>query len=93
MSSTTEHGVGAGTVLLWFVAGVVIGGAAALLLAPKPGSETRRMLAERARQGQEKAEEVARRGREAWNEQKDQIASAVQRGVEAFRSARGTEQA
>jgi gas vesicle protein len=93
MARTDGQGPGAGSVLLAFAAGVVIGGAVALLMAPKSGSETRRIIADRARQGQDKAEELARRGREVWAQQKEDIVEAVQRGVESFRNARESERA
>jgi gas vesicle protein len=38
-----------GTNLLWFVAGVTVGAAAGLLLTPVPGTETRRLIGERAK--------------------------------------------
>ena len=34
--------------LLWFLAGVGIGAAAGILLAPQPGADTRRLIARRA---------------------------------------------
>ena len=54
----------AGTVVVAFVLGAITGAAVALLVAPATGEETRRMLAERAREGREKAGEAARHGRE-----------------------------
>jgi gas vesicle protein len=47
--------------LVWFVAGATLGFGAALLLAPRSGRETRRLLAERAAQGRDA---VAGKGRE-----------------------------
>ena len=55
---------GAGTVVVAFVLGAITGAAVALLVAPATGEETRRMLAEKAREGREKAGEAARQGRE-----------------------------
>src|SRR5262249_58259171 len=79
---------GAGTVVGAFVLGAVTGAAVALLLAPASGEETRRMLAEKAREGREKAGEAARQGRELWNRQRDTLASAFERGREAYNQAR-----
>lgn len=79
---------GAGTVVVAFVLGAVTGAAVALLLAPASGEETRRMLAEKAREGREKAGEAARQGRELWNRQRDTLASAFERGREAYNQAR-----
>ncbi len=84
-----ERGGQAGSVLLAFVLGAVAGAAVALLWAPAPGTETRRKLGERAREGSEKAAEAARQGREFLRTQKEQIASALDKGKEAFEQARG----
>ena len=58
------------------------------LYAPASGEETRRKLAEKAREGRDRAEEFAREGREFVNRQRDNIVSAVERGREAFEQAR-----
>ena len=54
-----------GTVIVAFVLGAITGAAVALLVAPASGEETRRMLAEKAREGREKAGEVAQQGARA----------------------------
>ena len=79
---------GAGTVVVAFVLGAITGAAVALLVAPASGEETRRLLAEKAREGREKAGEAARQGRELWNRQKETLASAFERGREAYNQAR-----
>ena len=79
---------GAGTVVVAFVLGAITGAAVALLMAPATGEETRRLLAEKAREGREKAGEAARQGRELWNRQKDTLAGAFERGREAYNQAR-----
>jgi gas vesicle protein len=84
-----DGGLGAGDLILAFVAGAVAGAAVALLFAPAPGEETRRLLGEKAREGQQKASELARRGREVWEQQKETVATAIERGVEAYQQARG----
>jgi gas vesicle protein len=79
---------GAGTVVVAFVLGAITGAAVALLMAPATGEETRRLLAEKAREGRDKAGEAARQGRELWNRQRDNLANAVDRGREAYQQAR-----
>lgn len=79
---------GAGTVVVAFVLGAITGAAVALLVAPASGEETRRLLADKAREGADKAGEAARQGRELWNRQKDTLASAFERGREAYQQAR-----
>jgi gas vesicle protein len=83
-----DSGVGAGSVLLAFIAGAVTGAALALLFAPASGEETREYLGERAREGRDRATQAARQGRELLNRQRDTIASAIDRGREAYESAR-----
>ena len=60
----SDNGNHAGTVLVSFVLGAIAGAAVALLYAPSSGEETRRKLAERAREGRDRAEQLARDGRE-----------------------------
>lgn len=79
---------GAGTVVAAFVLGAIAGAAVALLVAPASGEETRRMLAEKAREGRERANEAARQGREMWNRQRETLNSAFERGREAYQQAR-----
>jgi gas vesicle protein len=90
--ANNESGVGAGGLLVAFVAGAMAGAAVALLFAPASGEETRDYLGERAREGRERAAEAARQGREALNRQRDQLASAFEKGREAFEAARKKEQ-
>jgi gas vesicle protein len=79
---------GAGTVVVAFVLGAITGAAVALLVAPASGEETRRILAEKAREGREKAGEAARQGRELWNRQRETLSDAFDRGREAYNQAR-----
>jgi gas vesicle protein len=83
-----DDGGAAGAVIVAFVLGAVTGAAVALLVAPATGEETRRALADKAREGRERATEAARQGREFVNRQKDNITSAVERGREAYEQAR-----
>jgi gas vesicle protein len=85
----SDEGSAAGTVILAFVVGAVTGAAVALLMAPASGEETRRILADRAREGRQRAEEAARQGREFLNRQRDTLNSAIERGREAYNQARG----
>ena len=54
-----------------FLVGAVAGAALALLFAPAPGAETRRILGEKARESQDKAREALERGREAFQKAMD----------------------
>jgi gas vesicle protein len=75
-------------VVVAFVLGALTGAAVALLMAPQSGEETRRLLAEKAREGREKAGEAARQGRELWNRQRETLTSAFERGRDAYQQAR-----
>ncbi len=88
-----DEGAGAGSVLLAFVLGAVSGAAVALLYAPATGRETREYLAERAREGRERAAAAAEKGREIVKEGRETITSAVERGREAYQQARSRESA
>ena len=83
---------GAGTVVVAFVLGAITGAAVALLLAPASGEETRRILSEKAKEGREKATDAARQGREYLNRQRDTIATAIDRGRDAYNQARRSAQ-
>jgi gas vesicle protein len=85
MSDNGSHG---GTVLVSFVLGAIAGAAVALLYAPGSGEETRRKLAERAREGRDRAEQLAKDGREFFNRHRDDLASAMDRGREVFEQTR-----
>ena len=84
----SNNGNSGSAVLVAFALGAVAGAAVALLYAPASGEETRRKLAEKAREGRERAEEMAREGREFLSRQREHLASAVERGREAFDHAR-----
>ncbi len=88
---TRDDGGAAGTVVVAFVLGALTGAAVALLLAPTTGDETRRILAEKAKEGREKAQDVARQGREFVNRQRDNLSSAIDKGREAYNQARGAQ--
>ena len=80
---------------LQLYAAVAAGAAVALLYAPAPGEETRRRLAEKAREGRERADELGKQGREFVHRQRENFSTvvdkgreAVERGREAFDQAR-----
>ena len=83
-----DDGSAAGTVVVAFVLGAIAGAAAALLMAPASGEETRRALADKAREGRERAAEAAKQGREFVNRGRDTLSSAIDRGREAYEQAR-----
>ena len=88
-----DEGAGAGSILLAFILGAVSGAAVALLYAPAPGSETRELLAEKAREGRERAAAAAEKGREILNQGRDTLSSAIDRGREAYEQARAQDKA
>jgi len=80
----------------WFFLGGVVGAAAALLLAPKAGRETRELLAERSGEVARKAQELANeaqgragewldKSRELFEEQTQRLVAAFEAGKEAMR--------
>jgi gas vesicle protein len=58
-----DDSLGAGAVLMAFIAGAVAGAAVALLYAPATGEETREYLGQRAREGRDKVVDAARQFR------------------------------
>jgi gas vesicle protein len=79
--------------MLAFLLGAVAGAAAALLLAPATGEETRKYLGEKARQGRERANDLASRGREIVNQGRETLATAIEKGREAYQQARSRDNA
>jgi gas vesicle protein len=73
-------------VLVAFTLGALVGAVAALLFAPAKGEDTREMIGGKAREGAEKT-------REFLKHQRETLASAVERGREAYQAAREKEQA
>jgi gas vesicle protein len=80
----------------WFFLGGVIGAAAALLLAPKAGRETREIIAERGGEVARKAQELANeaqgragewldKSRELFEEQTQRLMTAFEAGKDAMR--------
>lgn len=86
----------AGEKALYFVLGAAIGAATALLLAPRSGVETRKLILSKARDGAdvvstrakavaEKTTEYVDRGKEMIQQQRDQISAAIEAGKRAYR--------
>jgi gas vesicle protein len=86
----------AGEKALFLMLGAVIGATAALLLAPRSGAETRKMIASKARESAdvvvnrtrnvaEKATEYVERGKELLQQQRDQLAAVIEAGKQAYR--------
>ncbi len=86
---------GTGEKALYFVLGAFIGAATALLLAPRSGEETRKLIASKAREGADfvanKSRTVADRttsyidrGKEILQQQRDQLAAAIEAGKQAY---------
>ncbi len=100
-----ERGGDAAGYLGWFFLGAVAGAAAALLMAPRTGRDTREYLVEHGnewlKRAQQKAEETQTRandlfdkGREYFETQRERLASAFDAGKTAMReemSRAGTE--
>ena len=87
-----------GSGFAWFLAGLGVGALIGVLYAPKSGSETRRAIVEGAEQGRDyvkrsadqvrqQANDWVDRGRQMFDDQKDNLASAVQAGKQAYRDA------
>jgi gas vesicle protein len=74
----------AGSGMMLFIAGAVVGAAAALILAPATGSDTRAFI---NRRGREFADDVANRGKKLWDEHGERITSAVRKGYDSARGA------
>lgn len=78
----------AGSIIISFVLGALTGAAVALLMAPATGDDLRRKLAEKAREGADKASEAARQGREFVEQQRGTVVEAIERGREAYQQAK-----
>jgi gas vesicle protein len=81
----------------FFVAGVGIGALLALLLAPKTGEQTRKLIAKKVEEGKDyvasrgrefrgQAEELVEKGKERVTKQKERLAEVLETGKEAARS-------
>ncbi len=93
---TDDRGGDAAGYLGWFFLGTIAGAAAALLLAPKSGTETRELLTEQsqewikkaqeaAEQAQDKAGDLFEKGREYLDEQRGRVLAAFEAGRSAMK--------
>lgn len=62
-----------GSVLLAFAVGALAGAAIALLYAPAAGEETRRKLADKAREGREGLAAAVQKGREVYEQARKEM--------------------
>jgi len=80
-----------------FLAGVSVGAAVALLLAPKTGEQTRKLIAKKAGEGtdyvasrgrevREQAEALVDKGKELVTKQRERLSEVLGAGKEAARS-------
>ncbi len=76
---------GGGSGLKWFLAGAVIGGGLALLFAPRSGEATRRLLARKARDLRDMAEDGLDELEERYEEGKERVREGVGRARDAVR--------
>jgi gas vesicle protein len=81
---------------LYFILGAMIGATTALLLAPRSGVETRKLIMTKAREGAdvisnrakavaEKTSEYVGRGKEILQQQRDSLTAAFEAGKQAYR--------
>ncbi len=91
----SEQG-GAGEKALYLMLGAMIGAATALLLAPRTGIETRKLLLAKAREGADmvanrtrtvagRTSDYVERGKELLQQQRDQLSAAFEAGKQAYR--------
>ena len=74
-----QQGITPGSLMFAFIAGVAVGAAGALLLAPATGREAREYLNQRAREGRTRASDAARQGRDRLNRQRETMEGAFGR--------------
>lgn len=95
-----ESSCNTSSVLLAFLLGGVVGAGIALLMAPKPGQETREQLKKLADEAKEKAEAyiedvkskastVVEKGKELLEKEKTVISAAIDAGKEAYEKEKG----
>jgi gas vesicle protein len=77
MTHHDQQGHGSFTLLLAFVGGALVGGVAAVLLAPRSGAETRRRLVARLDDSRELASRVPEAIREASTAAQDAFSAAL----------------
>lgn len=81
--------------VLFLMLGAMIGAAAALLIAPRSGIETRRLILSKAREGADvlanrtknvagKTSDYVERGKELLHQQRDSLSAAFEAGKQAY---------
>jgi gas vesicle protein len=91
----SEEGSGGGSNLGFFLAGLGLGTAVALLLAPKSGKEAREFIAGKAEEGRDyvraksedlrrQAEGAVEKGKDLVTKQKDLLSAALEAGKQAY---------
>jgi gas vesicle protein len=86
----------AGEKMLYLMLGAMLGAVTALLLAPRSGEETRKLIASKARESADllsnRAKDVAERttgyvdrGKEVLHQQRDQLSAAIEAGKKAYK--------
>jgi gas vesicle protein len=97
-----DSGFSTGNVLFSFFIGGLIGAGVALLIAPKTGEETRRMIKELAEEVKEKAEDYidqakgtasayVEKGKDFVEKEKNLITKSVEAGKEAYEKEKQSE--
>ena len=97
----SDYGTSSGSWLLTFILGGLIGAAVALLMAPKPGSQTREHLKDVAQEAKEKAEgyygqartkmsDAMQKGSELFQQKKSEMESAAAEGKDVYQQAKNT---
>jgi gas vesicle protein len=77
-----------GSIIVAFALGALAGAAVALLYAPASGEETRRKVADKTREGRERASRMAQQGKEFVDRQRENLTDVVERSRQAFDQAR-----
>jgi gas vesicle protein len=101
MSEIAENSGGSG--VGYFLAGLGIGAAIALLFAPRTGKETRDLIAHKAEEGKDfvvskteelrkQAEGAVEKGKDLVNKQKDLLSAALEAGKQAYQEERSKAQ-
>lgn len=92
-------GENTGSKISYFLVGLGVGTLLGILFAPKSGEETRQFLKDKSDEGREfaqrkarelreRAEEIVERGKETFNDQKQQVSSAIEAGRRAYEKER-----
>ena len=84
------------TKAVYFIAGIGVGAAVALLFAPQSGQQTRKLIADKAEEGKDfvaakgkelrkQADDLVDQGKVLVNKQKDRLADVLESGKQAAR--------